>query len=1379
MPRKKKNIHKNIEDLFREIESQRQPAHVDASEAAAAAPSAPAPRPGAISPDTIPLQQAAVRHQGDQAIITAPIRLGQNQWGELQVIEDRSTWDEDERLLIEQVADQLSLALQNARLLQETRQRAEDLELINRIAAIASNYSDIQETLTNIARELVEAFGFAQVGFSVLESNQRAFSTISIYPVPEDKTLLQNQLPLHLPLIQQILHTRQTMVLTNLQERDLPPAIAKVVERTQSHTLLIMPIISSDQVIALSGLHISDSQRVLDHRETQILQTIYSQIAGAIENARLLRNIRESEARFRDVALASADWVWEMDAQGNYTYCSDRVRDVLGYTPEEIIGKRPGDFMPAEDRSQILNAMMQFVRSRARIVQLEMRHLTKSGEIVILEADAVPILDEHNHLLGYRGVYKNITERKTAEKLQSAIYQITDAALSTNSLDELLQKIHHSIQEVLPAKNFYIALYDSERDLLRFPYFVDEKEKEIPQELPLGNGLTGLIIRQGKSLLVRDGDFDQLRAQGVDIRGVQAIDWLGVPLHTKEATIGAMAIQTYDPEIRITPRHEEILRLLATQVASALERFQAAEALARSEAELRTLFASMEDVILVVGRDTTYLRIAPTNPNGLYRPPEELIGRRMVDIFEEPLRSLFKNTVDAAFATGETQRIEYPLQIGEHLIWFDASISKLNEEELFWIARDITDRKRAEENLRRRNEYLATAAEVGRLITSTLDLNTLFRRTVNLIQERFEYDHVMVFTLNESGLEAILREATGGKGQAMKERHFSRPVGSQTLVGQVTDQGETIILNTPQEIEALQYPMGFQKPQSVAGLPLKIGERIIGALVLQSEKPNAFHEDDIAVLQILADQIAIAIDNARSYELAQQAVREMREVDRLKSQFLANMSHELRTPLNSIIGFSRVILKGIDGPLTELQKQDLTSIYNSGQHLLGLINDILDLSRIEAGKMELHFEEVDIKALIESVMSTARGLVKDRPVQLIQRLPDDLPTVRADQMRIRQVLLNLVSNAAKFTEEGSITVAAETIFDEQGRRLVRISVIDTGPGISEEDQKKLFQPFSQVDASLTRKVGGSGLGLSISQALVHMHEGEIGLESEVGVGSTFHFSIPTWEQPQPQPPAGGAEADAVRDEGRLLLAIDDDLNVIQLYERYLQGEGWRLVALTDPAQAVEKARQLKPQAITLDIMMPGHSGWDVLQALKSDPETRDIPILVCSIVEDSERGFRLGAADYLVKPILPEDLRQALERLSQQQGRSLRRILIIDDNPDDLRLMDKLLGQEGGFQTILADDGPSGLQALEDNPPDAILLDLFMPEMDGFAVLEALQANPQWRSIPVLLLTGGDLTPQQRQKLDEFGLQLLQKNSLSREEILQHLQKELKRVTNG
>jgi signal transduction histidine kinase/ActR/RegA family two-component response regulator len=421
------------------------------------------------------------------------------------------------------------------------------------------------------------------------------------------------------------------------------------------------------------------------------------------------------------------------------------------------------------------------------------------------------------------------------------------------------------------------------------------------------------------------------------------------------------------------------------------------------------------------------------------------------------------------------------------------------------------------------------------------------------------------------------------------------------------------------------------------GIPLKIGTRVIGALDIQSTQIDSFHDEDIRVLQTLADQIAVAIDNAKSYELAQKAVTEIRELDRIKSQFLANMSHELRTPLNSIIGFSRVILKGIDGPVSDQQQQDLNAIYNSGQHLLGLINDILDLSKIEAGKMDLAVEEMNIGDTINSVMSTAAGLVKDKTVKLKHEVPPDLPTIRADPMRIRQILINLMANAAKFTDEGSITVSAEPHISPTGHSEVLISITDTGPGISPEDQMKLFQAFSQVDSSPTRRTGGTGLGLSICQRLVGMHNGRIGVHSVVGKGSTFYFTIPQFHQPT---------VEAIPGQGKVILCIDDDQQVIGLYDRYLKPQGYQVVPVTHPSAARDAIKRLKPYAVTLDIMMPEIDGWSLLEELHADPETRNTPIIICSIVEEEEKGFSLGASDYLVKPILEEDLLGALKRLN-------------------------------------------------------------------------------------------------------------------------------------
>jgi signal transduction histidine kinase/DNA-binding response OmpR family regulator len=671
------------------------------------------------------------------------------------------------------------------------------------------------------------------------------------------------------------------------------------------------------------------------------------------------------------------------------------------------------------------------------------------------------------------------------------------------------------------------------------------------------------------------------------------------------------------------------------------------------------------------------------------------------------------------------------------------------------------------EESRRRADQLQTAAEIARDTSSTLALEKLLERTANLICERFGYYQASIFLLDEEGEYALVRESTGAAGTEMKQRGHKLAVGSRSVIGYVTQSGSPLVIDDVQH-DPLHRPNPLlPETQAEVGIPMKIGGRILGALDVQSSQSGAFSEDDIAALQILADQIAVAVDNARAYELSQQAVEEMREIDRLKSQFLANMSHELRTPLNSIIGFSRVILKGIDGPVNELQQQDLSAIYNSGQHLLGLINDVLDLSKIEAGKMELAFEpDVNLADLTNSVMSTVVGLVKDKPVELRREVADDLPLVRADPLKIRQVLINLLSNAAKFTDEGSIRVQAGVERRADGGEEVVVSVIDTGSGIAQADQEKLFRPFSQVDGSLTRKTGGSGLGLSICKHLIEMHGGRIGVESTPGEGARFFFTLPV-------PVAEGTSyPDGSR---KVVLAVDDERQVIELYERYLSAHGYQVIALTDPNQAVARAKEIQPFAITLDVMMPGRDGWQVLQALKRDAATKDIPVVVCSILQDQRKGFSLGAADYLMKPILEEDLLQAIEKLDKNGD--IREILAVDDDLETLRLIEKIFRKYGKdkYRLVLAEGGHQALTAIDFKKPDAILLDLFMPGLDGFTLLETLKADPGLQDIPVIIVTAGDLDEQQRLHLAQFSEAMLNKTLFQEEVFLNVLEQALER----
>jgi len=405
--------------------------------------------------------------------------------------------------------------------------------------------------------------------------------------------------------------------------------------------------------------------------------------------------------------------------------------------------------------------------------------------------------------------------------------------------------------------------------------------------------------------------------------------------------------------------------------------------------------------------------------------------------------------------------------------------------------------QQANYQIQRRAIQLQASLEVGQAVTSILDPDALLDHVVRVVRDCFYYSYVAVYTADDSGQGLVLR-ASAGEADPFHGSYVSgESIGA---VGRAFRDGQAVLESRPVSIK-VGPPISYARAE--AALPLRLGDRVLGVMDVQSTQPEAFDQDDVSVLQNVANQVAIALENARAYALEREAAERLRELDRSKRRFLANMSHELRTPLTNIIGFARLMLKEIDGPLTDQQRHDLEIIYHNGEHLLGLINDLLDISQIEAGLMELEFREVDLGDLIRSVMATASALLRGKPVVMREMIAPDLPRVRADPARIRQVLLRILANAAKFTDQGTITVRA---WPEDGE--VRISVSDTGVGIAPEYLERIFERFEQGITENGRRPDGAGLGLALSKEFVEMHGGRIWVESEVGKGSTFTFTLP-------------------------------------------------------------------------------------------------------------------------------------------------------------------------------------------------------------------------------------------------------------------------------
>lgn len=417
-----------------------------------------------------------------------------------------------------------------------------------------------------------------------------------------------------------------------------------------------------------------------------------------------------------------------------------------------------------------------------------------------------------------------------------------------------------------------------------------------------------------------------------------------------------------------------------------------------------------------------------------------------------------------------------------------------------------------EDKVAARTRDLATAADVARAVSSSLDMNTMLRESIQAVRAHFGFDYVGIFLIESESQLAVLQEAMGTAAQKLKAEGWQVPLGSQSAVGIAAATGEPCVIQDSLGLPCLKAPP-CADARSEAAIPLIFDKTTIGVLDIQDSRPNVFTPDVVNLLVTSANQIAVGIHNAQLYAQQKRMVERLAEVDQLKNQFLAVMSHELRTPLNSIIGFSRVLLKGMDGPLNEMQEQDLKIIYDSGQHLLMLVQDIIDISRIKAGKLELQFEEVNLSEIVQGALDAISTLVKDKPVALAQFIAPEIPPLWADRRRLRQILLNLLSNAVKFTESGLIAVNAQVveIWNAQSDRVepfVQVSVSDTGIGIPSDKLADIFVEFTQVDSSDSRRYDGAGLGLPITKKLVELHGGRIWVKSTVGEGSTFFFTLP-------------------------------------------------------------------------------------------------------------------------------------------------------------------------------------------------------------------------------------------------------------------------------
>jgi two-component system, NtrC family, sensor kinase len=671
--------------------------------------------------------------------------------------------------------------------------------------------------------------------------------------------------------------------------------------------------------------------------------------------------------------------------------------------------------------------------------------------------------------------------------------------------------------------------------------------------------------------------------------------------------------------------------------------------------------------------------------------------------------------------------------------------------------------------LTRSVDQLTALGEVGQAVSSTLDVETVLTTIVSRATQLAGTDGGAIYEYDEAVEEFQLRAEQGLEGALVEARRVGGIRRGEGAIGRLADTRQPVqipdIMAEGAYRGRLREVLLRSGIRSLLAVPLLREDRIIGGLVVNRRTPGEFAPEVIELLKTFATQSALAIQNARLFREIEAKSQELEVVSRHKSEFLASMSHELRTPLNAIIGYSEMLQEEVQDLGQEALIPDLGKINAAGKHLLELINAVLDLSKIEAGRMELFLETFPVRPLVEDIASVVQLLAEKNGNRLEVRCAPDVGEMRADLTKVRQTLFNLLSNASKFTERGTITLEAAREPGADGAwNVFRVS--DTGIGMTPEQIGRLFQEFSQADVSTSRRYGGTGLGLALSRRLCRLMGGDVTVASELGRGSTFTVRLPsdvsaiherdgsTGMAVEPAPEA--------TDAATTVLVIDDDPVIRDLMQRFLGRDGFRVVTASGGEEGLRRARELRPDAITLDVMMPGMDGWAMLAALKADAELAPIPVIMLTIVDDRNLGYALGAADYLTKPIDRDRLLAVLAR-----HRRDRPVLVVEDEADTRELLRRLLEREG-FAVVEAETGRVALDRVRAQPPGLILLDLMMPEMDGFEFLAELRQTGG-RGIPVVVVTAKDLTPADHERLNGQVQRILQKGAYTREDLLAEL----------